>query len=720
MAIAAAFLVVLFAVLLLSPVPTPVRLAVTGVGMVGGALAMSVGFRLRAKHAGRVRDRDPAADRRRRAWNLCAIASVLAVVSNLLLIRSATVGPQLDRTSSDLVLAVTMVCAAAALATFPLARRRKTDLARMSLDGVILSGSALFLASVTVFPQILDRADGSRAFSIGVPVADVVIGTVAFLLFLRGAPQDRAVLGLVAGGFISCAISDFSYAVEFSARGAFDFGTITDLGWVVGYTLFALAAHSPGSDATPRGERPVERASALGTIVMFCLFLTAAALSLVHLTTGSLSRTSAWLWVAVLLALMVRQVLLIVDNDKFRQELEQRVEERTRSLRQVSQQSRLLITSVGDGVYGVDTDGMVTFVNPAALEVLGYQAAQLIGREAHATFHAPRADGSPYPADLCYVTEAITGHKVTNAEEDSYLRADGLVVPVEVTATPLIDDDRAIGAVVVFRDVTQRREVDRMKSEFVSIVSHELRTPVTAIHGSLGLLAGGAMGELSPSAQRMVDIALVSSDRLGRLINEILDIERIESGMLSMELGIHPCRELVESAVSQVQVLAQEAGVRVSIGATEGQAYADADRVVQTLLNLLGNAIKFSNSGGYVSVRSEALEGFVQFAIRDDGRGIPEDKLDQVFTRFHQVDSSDAREKGGSGLGLSISRSIVERLGVRIWEQNNVGAGATFLFTLPAHGPADEAPFVAVPAVGTSSPLVGSGENLSEPVDSRF
>ncbi len=137
----------------------------------------------------------------------------------------------------------------------------------------------------------------------------------------------------------------------------------------------------------------------------------------------------------------------------------------------------------------------------------------------------------------CYITEAIQGQKIASGEEDNYRRADGLSIPVEVTATPLVEDGRAIGAVVVFRDVTQRREVDRMKSEFVSMVSHELRTPLTAIRGSLGLIAGGALGEVSPSAAHMVDIALVSSERLTRLINQILDIERIESGMQPMELG---------------------------------------------------------------------------------------------------------------------------------------------------------------------------------------
>jgi signal transduction histidine kinase len=244
------------------------------------------------------------------------------------------------------------------------------------------------------------------------------------------------------------------------------------------------------------------------------------------------------------------------------------------------------------------------------------------------------------------------------------------------------------------------------------MVSHELRTPLTAIRGSLGLIAGGALGELTPTAAHMVDIALISSERLTRLINQILDVERIESGMQSMELATHPAKELVEAAVGQVQVIAEEAGVRVRVGRTEGLVYADADRVVQTLLNLLSNAIKFSHPGGSVLLRSKSNGAFVEFAIRDDGRGIPEDKLDRIFTRFEQVDSSDAREKGGFGLGLSISRSIVERLGGRMWALNNRGVGATFLFTLPA--PADVHPSLRV-AENSQDERATAPSNISEP-----
>ena len=706
-AFAAALIVALFAAVLLSPVPPIAKLVVTGVGLVGGSLAMAAGFRMRARLS---------EGRRHRAWLLFAITGVLAAVSNFLLITSAAASPNPNRTPSDIALSLAFLSGVAGLAMFPLARRRATDLTRMVLDGIVLGGSSLFVASVTVFAGILDNADGSSAFSLTVPVFDVAVATVAILLFFRGAPQDRPTLGLFAAGCLCYAFSDFVYAVRFSEQGSFVFGSITDLGWVMGYALIALATRSPGSDASPQRERPVEHSPVVGTAVMFTLFLVAAVLSLVTLT--SLTPASAALWLVVLLAVMARQILLVLDNEQLRRGLERLVDERTRLLNQVSQQSDLLLASVGDGIYGVDRTGLVTFVNPAAARVLGYLPNDLIGREAHATFHDNQPDGTPFPVQGCYITEAIQGQKVASGEEDNYRRADGLSIPVEVTATPLIEDGQAIGAVVVFRDVTQRREVDRMKSEFVSMVSHELRTPLTAIRGSLGLIAGGALGELTPSAAHMVDIALVSSERLSRLINQILDIERIESGMQPMELATHRAKTLVEAAVGQVQVIAQEAGVRVRVGRTEGLVYADADRVVQTLLNLLGNAIKFSHPGGSVSVRSRSRGTFVEFAIRDDGRGIPEDKLDRIFSRFEQVDSSDAREKGGSGLGLSISRSIVERLGGRIWAVNNAGAGATFLFTLPASAdPRPTKPVSGQTVDGRDEPMA-SESNMSEPAQS--
>jgi CheY-like chemotaxis protein/two-component sensor histidine kinase len=255
---------------------------------------------------------------------------------------------------------------------------------------------------------------------------------------------------------------------------------------------------------------------------------------------------------------------------------------------------------------------------------------------------------------------------------------------VEITSSPLLDDERITGAVVVFRDVTQRREVDRMKNEFLSVVSHELRTPLTSIRGSLGLLASGALVTLTPKAERMVSIAVESSDRLTRLINDILDIERIQSGKLPMTLAPQDASALLDATATEMSAFAAGAGVRLVVSGAEGKVLADADRIVQTLTNLVGNAIKFSPEGGVVRLEAVASEGRVTFAVHDEGRGIPEEKLLSVFEPFEQVDSSDARQKGGTGLGLAISRGIVERHGGRIWAESGPdGRGTTVRFHLP-------------------------------------
>jgi len=355
----------------------------------------------------------------------------------------------------------------------------------------------------------------------------------------------------------------------------------------------------------------------------------------------------------------------------------------------------VLLTSVADGIYGVDRAGRITFVNPSGAQALGVAVDELLGRDAHERFHgehAPRGDASDGDDHAgCYVTRAVVRGQVVSGEEDTYARHGGAAFPVEVTASPVLhsNDDEPRGAVVVFRDVTQRREVERMKNEFLSVVSHELRTPLTAIRGSLGLLAGGAVGDLGPRGAAMVSVAVESSERLTRLINDLLDIERIDSGTRTMEITANDAAGLLQSAVHQIEGLAGPLGVHVTVGDASGRVLADEDQVMQTLTNLLGNAIKFSEPGGRVVAHARPREGHVLFRVEDQGRGIPADKLEEIFEPFAQVDSSDARQKGGTGLGLAICRSIVERHGGRIWAESVAGDGSTFCFTLPS---APEAP----------------------------
>ncbi len=214
-------------------------------------------------------------------------------------------------------------------------------------------------------------------------------------------------------------------------------------------------------------------------------------------------------------------------------------------------------------------------------------------------------------------------------------------------------------------------------------MSHELRTPLTSIRGALGLVAGGAMGELPGGAKRMVDIAAQNADRLVRLVNDILDIERIESGKVSMELQRCSIAELLERAVREMKPMADAAGLSLSNEGGDAVVVADPDRIVQTATNLLSNAIKFSTAGGQVRIHTHSVNGEVRVSVSDEGRGIPAEHQARIFDRFQQVDASDSREKGGTGLGLAICKSIVERHGGRIWLESETGRGSTFYFTLP-------------------------------------
>lgn len=249
---------------------------------------------------------------------------------------------------------------------------------------------------------------------------------------------------------------------------------------------------------------------------------------------------------------------------------------------------------------------------------------------------------------------------------------------------------------VVVQDITDRRAVEKMKDEFISTVSHELRTPLTSIRGSLGLLASGKLGSLSDNGQRMLEIASANTDRLVRLINDILDVERMESGKVNLVKSPCNAAEVVRHAVDAVRSLAEREGMTIEVDAEPVSLVADSDRLVQVLTNLLGNAVKFSPAGSTTRVGARQHHRSVVFSVADQGRGIPADKVDSIFERFGQVDASDSREKGGSGLGLPICRSIVHHHGGNISVESESGRGSTFTFTIPGAEapPSEDAPLV--------------------------
>lgn len=237
--------------------------------------------------------------------------------------------------------------------------------------------------------------------------------------------------------------------------------------------------------------------------------------------------------------------------------------------------------------------------------------------------------------------------------------------------------------VAQIQDITERRAVDRMKKEFISIVSHELRTPLTAMQGALGLLITGIYDQKPESAKRMIQIAYQNSDRLVRLVNDILDLERLESGKIELVKTACDVEMLLQQAVEGVQAIADVATVQMVIEPISAQVWASSDAILQTLTNLLSNAIKFSPPHTVIHLAAHPQMESVLFEVRDQGRGIPEEKLTTIFEKFQQVDVSDSRQKGGTGLGLAICRSIVEQHGGEIWAESAVGSGSTFYFTLP-------------------------------------
>lgn len=236
---------------------------------------------------------------------------------------------------------------------------------------------------------------------------------------------------------------------------------------------------------------------------------------------------------------------------------------------------------------------------------------------------------------------------------------------------------------LVFRDLTRRREVERMKSEFVSVVSHELRTPLTSIHGSLGLLASGLLGSTSEKGRRMLDIAVTNTDRLIRLLNDILDMEKLDSGKTEIHRRLCNAGELLRNAADVMRPMAQKHEISLEVRDSDEEIWADPDLLAQCLTNLLSNAIKFSEPGGLVSMNVLSLGNEIRFQVADDGRGIPSNKQHSIFERFQQVDASDSRKKGGTGLGLAISRSIIQQHGGRIWVESELGKGSRFFFTVP-------------------------------------
>jgi two-component system, OmpR family, sensor histidine kinase VicK len=373
--------------------------------------------------------------------------------------------------------------------------------------------------------------------------------------------------------------------------------------------------------------------------------------------------------------------------------LQQEINERKQvemALRKSEEQLRSITNALPVLIAYVDIQECYQFNNQAYEDWLGQSPRNIQGQ------HLQEVWGEAcYRRMQPHINSALAGEAVTY--ENEIKLQDGSTRSVNTTYIPHLDlASKVSGFFALSSDISEHKAIERMKDEFISVVSHELRTPLTSLHSALKILSTGRLGTLPQDGQQLLAIADENTERLVRLVNSVLDLQRIEFGAVTMEKHACNASSLMVQAVEAMKPMAQQHEVLLINQPLDIQLWVDADYLVQALTNLISNAIKFSTAGGTVwltveySIPSEktataarAVVPHVLFRVRDEGQGIPPDKLELIFERFQQVDSSDSRKKGGTGLGLTICRKIIEQHGGKIWVDSQWGQGSTFSCILP-------------------------------------
>jgi PAS domain S-box-containing protein len=366
------------------------------------------------------------------------------------------------------------------------------------------------------------------------------------------------------------------------------------------------------------------------------------------------------------------------------EEMKNEVAERKRaeeSMRESEERYRQLVELSPDAIV-IHSAGRFVYVNSAALSLLGATSPdQLVGKPVlEIVSREMRGEVAGR------IRKVYEGGYRSPLYEEKIIRLDGTPLDVETASISFVHQGQP-AAQVIIRDITQRKEIEQMKNEFVSTVSHELRTPITSIQGSLGLIANGVMGALPPAAKPLVDIAYKNCQRLVLLINDILDMEKIAAGKMKFAFKPLEIGPLVEQTIESNRSYGAQFGATFQFRNDSPGVLitGDNDRLIQVITNLLSNAAKFSPRGGTVDVTVSERDGWVRVGVADHGPGIPEEFRKRIFQKFSQADSSDMRQKGGTGLGLAITKTIVEKHGGKVSFESETGRGTTFNVDLPVY-----------------------------------
>lgn len=379
-----------------------------------------------------------------------------------------------------------------------------------------------------------------------------------------------------------------------------------------------------------------------------------------------------------------------------RKQHEQKIAQQQKELNDAYQRNQAILDYANYSIISTDVQGVINTFNRGAESLLGYRCVEVVNQTTPATFHLPeevvlRAQAlsaelnvTITPSFEAFVAKTRLG--LVDENEWTYVRKDGSHVPVLLSVTAQYDTQGSIvGYLGIASDISERKRIERMKNEFVSTVSHELRTPLTSIRGALGLILAKSSAGMSDKAKLLLETANRNCERLTLLINDILDLEKIESGMLAFNIAPMDLADVVQQSLVSNEGYAQKHAVKLLIAdtVTVANIIGDEHRLSQVLSNLLSNAIKYSPENGVVEVAIAQDSGQVRVSIKDHGTGIPEDFRQRLFQRFAQADGSDTKAKGGTGLGLSISKAIVERHGGTIGYHSQEGVGTEFYFQLP-------------------------------------
>ena len=564
-----------------------------------------------------------------------------------------------------------------ALLHVPTGIRSHPQRLRMLLDcaTIVLGGGAAVWYFV-LGPTITQGGQPFLAMvaSVAYPVGDLVLLAALGVVTLRRSPTALHVpLALIAVGLLASIFADMIYGAG-TLNGTYKPGDFVDTLYLLITIPFVLAAvlQRPMRPGEPAGRvagsaEPQSHPARLPLLSMTLGFGIVIATQWHQTFFPALSLLFFALALAVLVA--TRQYLA-----------QQALQRTAAALRESERRYRAIFDNAAVGITYTDLEGpTILDANSTFARMVGSTPEQLRGQD-YTQIAQPQYRG----ADRALAKAVQHGDVQHLQQELGYLTADGSKRWAMLSASVLHDERGTPSRVVgIFEDITLRKRAEQVKDEFISVVGHELRTPLTSIRGSLGLLEAGVMGELPDEAAQMLAIAVANTDRLVRLVNDILEFERLDSGRAELQLAAVPASELIDTSIQAIEAVANDADVITETTVEDLVVSADGEKIIQTLINLLGNAIKFSEPGATVSIAATRDGQHATFSVHDTGRGIPKDQLETIFERFSQVDATDAREKGGTGLGLAIAQEIIEHHDGHIWARSTPKQGTTFSFTLP-------------------------------------